>query len=98
MTDTELTRRYPFTVRPQHRESFESYLERLFEANFDAPYHRNLLDRLARAEYPTLKAPERWAIIVVHKAGRPLPLLTSPARPLDHRDGTQCEACTDGIA
>ena len=98
MTDTELTRPYPLTVRPHHRETVESYLDRLLDANFDTTYHRNLLDRLARVEYPALKAPERWEMIVEHKAGTPLPLLTNPARPLNHRDGSTCDACTAGIA
>jgi hypothetical protein len=97
MTSSELRRPYPLAVRPLHRETAESYLDRLVAKNFETIYHRNFLDRLARVQYPALKGPERFAAIAEHKAGRRLPLLTNPKNGLAHADGTTCEACTDGI-
>ena len=98
MSFTELTRPYPIPVRPLHRETIQSYAERLLTANFDTTYHRNHLDRLARIKYPTLNGPERLVAIAENKAGRTLPLLIRPAQRLLHPDGSDCNACTSGIA
>lgn len=98
MITTDLTRPYPFSIRPLHKETIDSYSRRLLDSNFETVEHRRGLERLAQATHPQLSAAERWRAVVEAKSGRPLSTLQyPPATGLRHSDGTTCAACSEGI-
>lgn len=91
MTPDQLTRRFPFRVRPQHRETFDSYARRVLEANYGAKegYPRALVG-LAKTHGVELTWPE----ILSAKTGRSVDqLLTSPTVVPAHGADGDCAVC-----
>ncbi|WFR67964.1 hypothetical protein P9139_06270 [Curtobacterium flaccumfaciens] len=86
-----LTRRYPMTVKPLHRETEASYTRRLLTANRELDSHQKQLLRAAKAETATLA----WQDVLELKTGRHLrfgaQLSTAELNGGEHR----CELCPD---
>ncbi|TFB95737.1 MULTISPECIES: zinc-ribbon domain-containing protein [unclassified Cryobacterium] len=93
---SDLTRRFPFDVRPLHRESIASYTERVLAANFATTAHKNYLVRLATKSTKPADVERTWLELLTAKTKRPrLHLVKEPSAWLAHADGTSCEFCTD---
>lgn len=93
---SELTRHYPFDVRPGHRETIESYTRRLLEANFETEQHRNHLITLATKSKTRTERDTAWLAVLKAKTKRAdLHLLAHPSGWLTHVDGTNCEFCSE---
>lgn len=94
---TTINRRYPFRVRPLHRETIDSYSSRVLAANFEDDLHKAQLIRGSGARTVGAKRTE-WLAILSAKSGRDLSLLVAPhSDRILHVDGTVCEFCTDHI-
>lgn len=92
---SDLTRRFPFDVRPLHRESLASYTRRLLAANFATPAHKNYLVRLLTKSNKPADIETSWLEILTTKTKRAsLHLVKQPSAWLTHADGTSCEFCT----
>jgi hypothetical protein len=89
------TRRYAFEVRPGHRETLESFSDRVLAANFETGEHKRTLLRQALIESTGAADHVLWAKTLAVKTGRDLTRLLEP-RTTRHQDGTQCEHCTSG--
>ena len=91
----ELTRRFPFDVRPRHRETVGSYGRRTLKANFSSSLHQQYLTGLATSSKKNSDRAEAWLGVLAAKTGRELRLATDPAGWLHHEDGTTCEFCAE---
>ena len=88
MNTEDLTRTFPFTVRPGHRETLDSYTRRTLAANSESKALPRELMKLAQQTAPAAT----WASVLSTKTGRPLDrLLTPPARAA-HGD-SDCRSC-----
>ncbi|TFC23370.1 zinc-ribbon domain-containing protein [Cryobacterium glucosi] len=93
---SELSRRYPFDVRPGHRETMESYTRRLLEANFETDQHRNQLITLTTHSKTRIDRDAAWLSVLTAKNKRAdLHLLPHPSGWLTHDDGSTCEFCSE---
>lgn len=91
----ELLRRYPFQVRPHHRETLASYTRRLLEANFETDQHWQHLLRAAGAQTLAEKS-AAWTELLSAKTGRTdLRLEGDEHGWIQHPDGTSCPLCAD---
>src|SRR5665647_3629583 len=101
MTMDDLTRTYPFPVRPRHLETLTSYTARLQAANFETDVHKRYLTRLSQAECAATArdSGSTWSRIVQAKTGRDTSRLLADGVPaVVHADGGSCPSCTDGIS
>jgi hypothetical protein len=90
-------RRYPFRVRPLHRETAESYSRRVLRRNLEDDGHKAQLIRESGATTVAGKH-AAWLSILSTKAGRDLAYVVSPhSDGMSHIDGTSCEFCTDQL-
>jgi len=85
----DLTRPFPFTVRPGHRETLESYTHRTLTANGAADTVTRELLKLAHTADPTAT----WETILSAKTRRDLSRLTAPASRDIHRESEACAPC-----
>lgn len=89
MTPDYLTRRFPFTVRPAHRETLDSYTSRVLSANGESASLPQQLVELARTSAPETT----WADVLAVKVGRTLDrLITAPTANL-HGGDEDCLPC-----
>lgn len=89
MTPDYLTRRFPFTVRPAHRETLHSYTARVLEANGEPTTLPQQLVKLAHTVTPDAT----WADVLAVKVGRSLDrLVVAPAANL-HGGTEECLPC-----
>lgn len=91
----ELTRPFPFSVRPLHRETVESYSRRTLNANFSSPHHQQHMTGLATSSQKNGDRAEAWSRVLTAKTGRELRLAPDPAGWLHHADSTSCEFCAE---
>lgn len=88
--------RYPFPVRPRHRETLDSYSRRVLTANFESDAHRNQHLREYTALNPFIVTQDAWLRILETKTGRNLDGLNDLATPV-HVDGASCYDCLAGM-
>lgn len=86
MTPDDLTRAFPFTVRPRHRETLESYSRRSLAANAESDALPRELQKLAR----DTGAKADWSGILSAKAGRDLGRLIPMEPRTPHTDCAPC--------
>ncbi|MCU1422148.1 MAG: hypothetical protein JWN36_1799, partial [Microbacteriaceae bacterium] len=88
------SRPYVFRPRPRHRETLDSYSNRVLTANAETAEHRAHLTTLERKNNPQLTRVEAWKQALARKLERDtLDLTANPAGWLTHRDGTSCLHC-----
>lgn len=88
---------YPFTVRPRHWETLDSYTRRLQAANFETVEHKRVLLTHARAVRPDDSNATLWASIVTTKSERDITrMLPESAPTVAHPDGSTCAHCAAG--
>lgn len=75
MTPAALHRRFPFSVRPRHRETLDSFTRRTMAANGERETLPRALLKMARAHDPEVT----WDSVLSTKVGRSLDLLDAPA-------------------
>ncbi|WP_157157604.1 zinc-ribbon domain-containing protein [Diaminobutyricimonas sp. LJ205] len=93
-----LERLYPFDVRPRHRETVESYTQRLLRANFDTPEHRTYLTGLVTTSMKRAERAEAWLEVLRMKTKRAVRYLVGDRTAwLTHSDGENCEQCSAGL-
>ncbi|WIB77950.1 zinc-ribbon domain-containing protein [Curtobacterium sp. MCPF17_002] len=89
-----LTRRYPMTVKPLHRETESSYTRRLLAANSELETHQKQLLRAAQADPMNMG----WRDVLELKTGRRFhfgePFFAARISAEEHR----CELCADSGA
>jgi len=93
MTPAALRRRFPFSVRPRHRETLNSFTRRTMAANGERDTLPRDLLKMARAHNPEVT----WDSILSTKVGRSLDLLYAPAgHSLTGLD--DCASCRSRVA
>ncbi|WP_439564940.1 zinc-ribbon domain-containing protein [Microcella sp.] len=86
-------RTFPFSVRPLHRETIDSYTRRLLLANHEDP---GLPKRLMRAHDAEGSESVTWLEVLAAKTGRGELHLEAPVGGLiTHRDGGHCGQCAE---
>lgn len=88
MTPTTLYRRFPFTVRPGHRETLDSFTRRTLIVNGESTSLPRHLVTLAKAR----DAHATWESLLSTKVRRPLDRIIE-APPLDVAGLDDCESC-----
>lgn len=92
----DLSRYFPFDVRPLHRECLESYTRRLLTANFITPTHMRLLTNLVTDATATRERETAWLEVLALKTKRTkLHLDPHPSKFVTHADGSSCEFCAE---
>lgn len=93
MTPTALHRRFPFSVRPRHRETLDSFTRRTMAANGERDTLPRDLLKMARAHDPEVT----WDSVLSAKTGRSLDLLHAPA---EHSIAgvDDCASCRSRVA
>lgn len=85
---------YPFAVRRDRLENFESFSSRTLAANFETPADQRELMRLAAG-----KPGATWPDVLSAKTGSdPNSFARTPPEEARHPDGTHCELCSPGIS
>ncbi|WP_315105379.1 zinc-ribbon domain-containing protein [uncultured Microbacterium sp.] len=93
MTPTTLYRRFPFTVRPGHRETLDSFTRRTLIVNGESTSLPRHLVTLAKAH----DAHATWESLLSTKVRRPLDSLIE-VPPLDDPGLDECESCRSQIS
>ncbi len=93
----DLDRRFPFDLRPGHRETVESYSSRLLAANFCTDQHRAALIRQVTTSARKADQVEAWMTVLAHKTKRTLHLAADPSGWMTHADDTSCDDCRAGL-
>jgi len=91
MTMHDLTRRFPFTVRPGHRETLDSYTRRVLAANAAN-------DTLRRELLKSAGPDADWQSILSAKTGRDLTRLSTPTAHTAHPDIASCSVCASAAS
>jgi hypothetical protein len=91
-------RPYMFDVRPQHRETADSYTARLLAANFETPAHlAQLVREHSTSERKTARRVAERELILAKTKRSALHLEPHPSGWLTHVDGSSCEFCADKL-
>ena len=90
---------YLFRPRPQHRETFENYSDRIQTANFEGRQHRTELTRTLTQANPTLDEHTAWNTLLQSRTRHNLDRLNlTPHTPAFlHQDGTDCAPCAAAL-